>query len=26
MSIIHKFKMAIFPYCVRLWSHGRAGW
>jgi len=23
MSILHDFQRAIFPYCVRLESHGR---
>jgi len=26
MSILHKFQMAIFRYCWRLRSHGRAHW
>ena len=24
MSVLHKFQMAVFPYCWRLQSHGRA--
>jgi len=26
MSILNEFQMAIFPYCVRLRSHGRGRW
>ena len=26
MSILHEFQMAIFPYCLRLRSHGQACW
>ena len=26
MSILHEFQMAIFPYCLRLQSHGQACW
>jgi len=26
MSMLHEFKMAIFLYCLRLRSHGRAQW
>jgi len=26
MSILHEFQMAIFPYCLRLWSHDWAYW
>jgi len=24
MLALHEFQMAIFPYCLRLWSRGRA--
>jgi len=26
MSILQDFQRAIFPYCLRLESHGRACW